>query len=125
MIEAEPRGHIKNFIYEQADLEKLTTRQLISFIRHIGTWHRMYFGDWTYDDCYEHRYKEYIDKYVCVREIWPDNYPTAYYWADEDVLRDILKTRPNIPNKIQNIQKRKAMIAANRRKVKHNLKYNR
>ena len=125
MIEAEPRGYIKNFIYEREDLEKMTTKQLIGFIRHIGTWHRMYFMDWRYDDDYVARYKQYIDKYVCVREFWPDNYPTTYYWADEDVLREILKTRPNIPNKIQNYQKRKANIAANRRKVKHNLKYTR
>ena len=52
MIEATPRGHIKNFIYDREDLEKMTTKQLIGFIRHIGTWHRMYFRDWRYDDDY-------------------------------------------------------------------------
>jgi len=114
---------IKNFAYERDDLEKLTTEQLISFIRHIGTWHRTYFRDYHYDDDYEARFKEYIDKYVLVREIWPDNYPIEYYWADEEVLREILKTRPNIPNKIQRKNMIKKKISENKRHTKRHLLY--
>lgn len=123
MIYLGDKNRIKNFVYEREDLEKLTTEQLISFIRHIGTWHRTYFRDYHYDDDYEARFKEYIDKYVLVREIWPDNYPTEYYWADEEVLREILKTRPNIPNKIQRKNSLKRKISENRKAVKRKLKY--
>jgi len=123
MIELGDKYKIKNFAYEREDLEKLTTEQLISFIAHIRTWHTMYFRDYHYDDDYEVRFKEYIDKYVLVREIWPDNYPTEYYWADEEVLREILKTRPNIPNKIQRKNSLKQKISENRKAVKRKLKY--
>jgi len=125
MINLGDKYKIKNFAYEREDLERLTTEQLISFIAHIRTWHTMYFRDYHYDDDYEARFKEYIDKYVLVREIWPDNYPIEYYWADEKVLREILKTRPNIPNKIQRKQAIKRSIAENKKKTKRNLKYQR
>ena len=123
MIDLGDKNSIKNFVYEREDLEKLTTEQLISFIAHIRNWHAMYFRDWHVSGDYEERYKEYIDKYVCVREIWPDNYPTEYYWADEEVLREILKTRPNIPNKIQRKNSLKQKISENRKAVKRKLKY--
>lgn len=123
MIDLGDKNKIKNFVYEREDLEKLTTEQLISFIRHIGTWHRAYFRDYHYDDDYEARFKEYIDKYVLVREIWPDNYPIEYYWADEEVLREILKTRPNIPNKIQRKNMIKKKISESKRHTKRHLLY--
>jgi len=125
MLELETKDNIKNFIYEKEDLEKLTTEQLVGFIRHINDWHAMYFRDWHLPGDYEERYKEYIDKYVCVHEYWPDNYPTAYYWADEKVLREILKTRPNIPNKIQRKRMILDKIHKNRKNTKRNLKYQR
>ena len=125
MIDLGNKNSIKNFAYEREDLEKLTTEQLISFIRHIRTWHTMYFRDWHRDDDYEARFKEYIDKYVLVREIWPDNYPIEYYWADEEVLREILKTRPNIPNKIQRKRIIINKIHQNKKNTKRNLKYKR
>jgi len=123
MIDLGNKNTIKNFAYEREDLEKLTTEQLISFIRHIRTWHTMYFRDWHRDDDYEARFKEYIDKYVCVREIWPDNYPIEYYWADEEILREILKTRPNIPNKAQRKKMIIDRIHQNKKNTKRILKY--
>jgi len=123
MIDLGNKNTIKNFAYEREDLEKLTTEQLISFIRHIHTWHTMYFRDWHRDDDYEARFKEYIDKYVCVREIWPDNYPIEYYWADEEILREILKTRPNIPNKVQRKKMIIDRIHQNKKNTKRILKY--
>lgn len=114
---------IKNFVYEYEDLEKLATRELVGFIAHIRNWHRMYFSDWHMPDDYEERYKEYIDKYVCVKETWPDNYPTEYYWADEKMLREILNTRPNIPNKIQRKNIIKKKINENKRHTKRHLLY--
>jgi len=117
--------NIKNFVYEKEDLEKLSTRELIGFISHIRNWHHMYFdADYRYEGDYESRWEEYIKDYVVVKETWPDNYPTEYYWTDEKVLRDILKTRPNIPNKIQLKNKRKQIISENKKSVKRNLKYN-
>ena len=124
MIDLGDKNRIKNFAYEREDLEKLTTEQLISFIAHIRNWHIRYFdADYRYDGDYESRWEEYIKDYVLVREIWPDNYPTEYYWADEEVLREILKTRPNIPNKIQRKNSLKQKISENRKAVKRKLKY--
>lgn len=125
MIELGNKDNIKNFVYEREDLEKMSTEQLVGFIRHIGTWYRMYFSDWHMPDDYEERYKEYIDKYVCVYEYWPDNYPIAYYWADEEVLREILKNRPNIPNKIQRKKMILNKIHQNKKNTKRILKFQR
>ncbi|MBQ3415865.1 MAG: hypothetical protein IJH39_11155 [Clostridia bacterium] len=120
------KHNIKNFVYEEDDLKKLSTRELIGFICHIRNWHfRNFNADYRYDGDYESRWEEYIKDYVVVKETWPDNYhPTEYYWTDEKVLRDILKTRPNIPNKIQRKNALKKIIAQNKKKVKRNIKYN-
>ena len=125
MIKLGVKDDIISYVYEKEDLENMTTEQLVSFIRHITIWHSMYFRDWHYEDDYESRYKEYIDKYVCVHETWPENYPTEYYWSNEDDLRAILKTRPNIPNKIQKKKALKEIISENKKKTKRNLKYKR
>ena len=126
MIELGNIRNIKNFVYEKEDLEKFSTERLVGFIAHIRTWYRMYFSDIRYEDDYESRFKEYIDKYVCVYEFWPDNYhPTEYYWADENMLREILKTRPNIPNKIQVKNHIKRLIHQNKKNTKRNLIYKR
>ena len=119
------KHNIKNFVYEEDDLKKLSTRELIGFICHIRNWYIKYFDiDYRYEGDYESRWEEYIKDYVLVREIWPDNYPTEYYWADENILREILKTRPNIPNKIQRKKLVKQKISENRKAVKRKLKYN-
>lgn len=125
MIDLGIKHNIKNFAYEKEDFEQMSTQQLVAFIAHIRNWYRRYFHDWYYEDevPYEKKYKEFIDKYVCVREIWSDNYPTEYYWADENVLREILKTRPNVPNKPQRKQAIKDCIHKNKRNTKRNLKY--
>jgi hypothetical protein len=126
MIDLGNKNRVKNFVYEREDLEKLTTKQLISFIAHIRNWHIRYFdADYRYDGDYESRWEEYIKDYVLVREIWPDNYPREYYWADEEVLREILKTRPNIPNKIQRKRMIINKIHQNKKNTKRNLKYQR
>ena len=120
------KHNIENFLYEEDDLKKLSTHELISFICHIRNWHRIYFNaDYRYDGDYESRWEEYIKDYVLVKEIWPDNYPTEDYWVDEKVLRNILNTRPNIPNKEQKKQAIKKSIAENKRKVRRKLKYKR
>lgn len=124
MIYLGDKNRIKNFVYEREDLEKLTTEQLISFIANIRNWHIRYFdADYRYEGDYESRWEEYIKDYVLVRETWLDNYPTEYYWTDEAVLREILKTRPNIPNKIQRKNSLKQKISENRKAVKRKLKY--
>ena len=120
------KHNIKNFVYEKEDLEKLSTRELIGFISHIRNWHLKYFdADYRYDGDYESRWEEYIKDYVVVKETWPDNYPTEYYWADEKMLREILKTRPNIPNKIQRKKMLRNIISENKKNTKKNLKYKR
>ena len=126
MIYLGVKDNIKNFVYEEDDLKKLSTLELIGFIAHIRNWYIRYFdSDYRYEEDYESRWEEYIKDYVLVKETWPDNYPTEYYWADEKILREILKTRPNIPNKIQRRNKRKQIISENKKSVKRNLKYNR
>lgn len=126
MIELGTHKNIKNFVYEKDDLEKLSTKQLIAFIVHIRDWHLKYFNaDYRYEGDYESTWAEYIKDYVVVNEFWPDNYPTEYYWVDEKVLRDILKTRPNIPNKIQRKNRLKDIISENRKHTKKILKYKR
>lgn len=125
MIDLGIYNDIKNFVYEKDDLKKLSTEQLVSFIAHIRNWYfRNFDSDYRYEGDYESKWEKYIKDYVVVREIWPDNYPTEYYWADEKILREILKTRPNIPNKIQRKKARKLIIAKNRKHIKRNLKYN-
>lgn len=113
------KDNIKQFIYEEDDLKKLSTYELINFIRHI----KYFDADYRYEGDYESRWKEYIKDYVLVYEIWPDNSPLEYYWTDEKVLREILKTRPNIPNKIQRKNALKQKISENRKAVKRKLKY--
>lgn len=120
------KHNIKNFVYEEDDLKELSTHELIGFISHIRNWYIRYFNsDYRYEGDYESRWEEYIKDYVLVKEIWINNYPIEYYWANEKVLRNILKTRPNIPNKPQVKQAIKKSIAENKRKVKRNLKYKR
>lgn len=120
------KDKIKQFVYEKDDLEKLSTEQLVNFIRQIRNWHLKYFNaDYRYEGDYESTWAEYIKDYVVVKETWPDNYPTEYYWVDEKVLRDILKTRPNIPNKIQRKNRLKDIISENRKHTKKILKYKR
>ncbi len=67
----------------------------------------------------------YHKEIIGVEIIWGDNTILEYRWALEKDLREILSTRPNIPNKQQKKQKLKAKIAENRKKVKRKLSYNR
>lgn len=126
MIYLGDKYNIKQFVYEEDDLKKLSTRELIGFICHIRNWHIRYFdSDYRYDGDYESRWEEYIKDYVLVKEIWTNHRPTEYYWIDEKVLRNILSTRPNIPSKGQKKQEIKKSIAENKKKTKRNLKYKR
>lgn len=126
MKELGTKHNIKNFILEKDDLEKLSTKELINFIAHIRYWHLKYFdADFRYEGDYESRWEEYIKDYVVVKETWPDNYPTEYYWTDENILREILKNRPNVPNKIQRKNILKQIVSENKKRTKRNLKYKR
>ena len=123
MIEIETRYGIegaKNYLYTREELEDLSTEKLVLLMRHHCTYrhdeHMMT------PDYYHNLHRGIIE----VDAKWTgDNTLQAYYWAIEDELREILKTRPNVPNKEQRRKKRIRIISENRRKTKRNLKYKR
>ena len=85
--------------YEREDLEKLSTRELIAII-HCAS-NRTFINDGKY---FEFEFGDYWMN-VC----------------EESVVRDILKTRPHIPNR----KERKEMINKLRGKRKKNLEFRR
>ena len=113
-------GDIKNYLYTKEELESFSTEKLISFIHHNRFYrHDDYMMSPDWDEMYD---KGIIE----VEADWGgDNDLKGYYWADEEVLREILKTRPNIPNKVQKKQALKKVIAENKKSTKRNLKYQR
>ena len=121
MIEIEVQyqiSGIKNYFYTKEDLESFSTERLVRFIHH----NQMYRHD-TYG--MSPHFCEMHDKGIIeVEADWGgDNDLRAYYWADKKELKDVLKTRPNIPNKVQKKQMIKDNIAQNKKKTKRNLKY--
>lgn len=116
---------IENKIYTKSDLEKMTTRQLVDFIaynRSYGSY------EWQYNDYKKYTLPESVDipnreDYILIDSEWDDNVEKTWCWANEKELRDILKTRPNIPNKIQARQARQKAAAESRRSSKKVLKY--
>lgn len=119
MITVIDQYNIKNHIYFKEDLEKLSTKQLIDFIRHNDIYGS---GFWNIhvDNLSEHFCEELIEVHI---DWINDNCINAYYWANEKELREILKTRPNIPNKQQRKKVIKDIIAKNKKNTKRNLKY--
>jgi len=108
----------KNYLYTKKELESFSTMKLVLFMRH----HCAYRHDvhMMSPDYYDNLHKGIIE----VDAEWTgDNTLIAYYWAVEEELREILKTRENIPNKMQKKKILKRIIAQNKRKTKRNLKY--
>ena len=123
MIEIEIKYQIegvKNYLYTKEELESFSTEKLVLLMRH----HTEYRHDAhpMSPNFYDNLHKGIIE----VGADWGgENTIKAYYWAIEEELREILKTRPNIPNKQQKNKMLKNIISQNRKKVKRNLKYKR
>ena len=108
-----------NYVYSKEELENFSTEKLVNFIHHNQKYRH---------DSYGQSPLSLIgwgeDKYIEVHQDWVgDNTLNGYYWANEDELRTILKTRPNIPNKQQRKQMLKDKISENKKNVKKNLIY--
>lgn len=123
MIEIETEykwENIKNYLYTKEELESFSTEKLVSFMHHNQLYRH---DDYMMSPDFVHYYKKGI---IEVEADWSgDNDLKAWYWAVEEELREILKTRPNIPNKIQRKNTLKKTIAENKKKTKRNLKYQR
>lgn len=121
MIEFEVKYEIpgvKNYLYTKEELESFSTEKLVSFIHHNHLYRRDV--HMMSPSFYNNLHKGIIE----VEADWGgDNTLKAYHWAVEEELREILKTRPNIPNKQQKKKALKETIAENKVKTKRNLKY--
>ena len=121
MIEFEVKYEIpgvKNYLYTKEELESFSTERLVSFIHHNHLYRRDV--HMMSPNFYNNLHRGIIE----VEADWSgDNTLNAYYWANEEELREILKTRPNIPNKQQKKRMLKMVIAENKVKTKRNLKY--
>ena len=123
MIEIETKYQIegiKNYLYTREELEKLSTEKLVILMRH----HCEYRHDthMMSPEYYDNIHKGIIE----VGADWgSENTLKAYYWAIETELREILKTRPNIPNKNQRKNIIKKLISQNKKKTKRKLIYKR
>ena len=118
---------IENKIYTKEMLEKMSTEQLVGFIsyhRHSGGfWYGMDYVNFTLPENYDIPARE---DYILVHRDWcGENTETTRFWANEKELREILKTRPNIPNKEQKRKARQDAAAGSRKSTKKNLKYKR
>jgi len=113
-------GNIKNYLYTKEELESFSTEKLVSFMRHNQFYHH---DNYMMSPDFAEMYDKGI---IEVEADWGgDNHLIAYHWANEQELREILKTRPNIPNKQQKKKALKETIAENKKKTKRNLKYQR
>lgn len=123
-------------LMEMADLESLHTKTLIKMLRYERK------NKYDYDNCdqiYDNRYNmlqfrlinygqytwEDVQRYKSYIEVkpWKNTSVLEYTYADEEMIRGILKTRPNIPNKEERKEMTRQMITRNRRKTKRNLKF--
>lgn len=123
-------------LMEMADLESLHTKTLIKMLRYERK------NKYDYDNCdqiYDNRYNmlqfrlinygqyiwEDVQRYKSYIEVkpWKNTSVLEYTYADEEMIRGILKTRPNTPNKEERKEMTRQMIARNRRKTKRNLKF--
>ena len=117
--------NIDNIIYSKSDLEAMDTERLVNFV----SYNRSYgYYEWQYGDYKKYRLPESVnipnrDDYILVGKDWDDNIEKAHMWANETELREILKSRPNIPNKSQRREARQKRAAESRKSVKRNLKY--
>lgn len=85
-----------NYYLEREDLEKLHTRVLINMIHASKNSHRNRVNGW-------------------INYTWDMG---NHWWYNEEMLRDVLKHRPHMPNKKESIAIRKAKIAQNKKKTK-------
>lgn len=123
-------------LMEMADLESLHTKTLIKMLRYERK------NKYDYDNCdqiYDNRYNmlqfrlinygqytwEDVQRYKSYIEVkpWKNTSVLEYTYADEEMIRGILKTRPHIPSKEERKEMTRQMIARNRRKTKRNLKF--
>ena len=124
-------------LMEKKDLESLHTKVLIKMLRYET---KHYAGD--YDNCeqiYDNGYnmlqfrlteyggytREQVQKYKSYIEVKPWKYTSVleYTYADEEMIREILKTRPHIPSKKERKEMTRLMITESRGKTKRNLKF--
>ena len=96
-------------ILEKCDLEKMQTKRLIHLV-HCST-----------NSHYNKVTIKGVEGYF-INYSW-DNDNLIAYWYNEKELRDILKTRPHIPNKKERKVIIANLIAQNKRKTKRILKY--
>lgn len=124
-------------LMEMEDLKPLHTKQLIEMLRYET---RHYASDYDnceqiYDNGYnmlQYRLTEYggctrddVQKYKSYVEVkpWRDSAVLEFTYADEEMIREILKTRPHIPSKKERKEITRLMITESRGKTKRNLKF--
>ena len=127
-------------LLEREDLESLKTQQLIDMLRY----ERIYYGgdydfcDQVYDNGYntlQYRMTEYgqftreevqqYRNYVEVRHYQEISSLLEFTYADRNQLKEILNSRPHIPNKIERRNLTQMEIKKSKGKTKRNLKYKR
>lgn len=126
-------------LLEREDLESLKTKQLIDMLRY----ERIYYGgDWDtceliYDNGlnmvqyrlmeYGHYSREDVQKYKDYVEVkfYRDASVLEFTYADRNLIKEILKSRPHIPNKEERKEQTREEIKKSKGKVKRNLKYKR
>lgn len=97
MKEYRTKNGTRVYEYEREDLEKLSTRQLISIV-HCSE-------NKTFINDGKHFEFEYGDDWTHI--------------CEESVIRDILKNRPHIPNR----EERRKLINSAKKNTKKNLEY--
>ena len=124
-------------LMEMEDLKPLHTKQLIEMLRYET---KRYGGDYDnceqiYDNGYnmlQYRLTEYggctrddVQKYKSYVEVkpWRDSAVLEFTYADEEMIREILKLRPHIPSKKERKEMTRQMITQSRGKTKRNLKF--
>lgn len=127
-------------LMEKEDLEPLKTQQLIDMLRY----ERVHYGgdydfcDQVYDNGYnvlQYRLTEYgqftreevqrYSNYVEVKSYQEISAMLEFTYADWNQLKEILKSRPHIPNKKERKELTKMAIKKSKDKTKRNLKYKR
>ena len=127
-------------LLEREDLESFKTRQLIDMLRYEKI---QYGGDYdfcdqVYDNGYntlQYRMTEYgqytreevqqYSDYVEVKNYQESSALLEFTYADRNQLKEILKSRPHIPNKMERKNLTRMEIQKSKGKTKRNLKYKR
>jgi len=127
-------------LLEREDLESLKTQQLIDMLRYERIWYGgdYDFCDQVYDNGYntlQYRLTEYgqftreeVQKYkdyVEVKSYQEISATLEFTFADRNQLKEILNSRPHIPNKMERKKLTQMEIQKSKGKTKRNLKYKR